>query len=373
MGQQAAASIRQVARAARVSVGTVSNVLNRPSVVAPATRRRVLAAIDELGFVRNESARQLRQGTARTIGLVVLDVGNPFFTDLAKGVEAAATEAGHAVMLCNSDGSRDRESRHLELLAQQQVHGVLMSPVEDDLSSARELAARGVSVVLVGHPAESDDLCSVAVDDRVGGEIAVTHLLATGRRRLTMIAGSPATRQCAERHAGGQQALRNAGHDPGGLEFLEVPTLDVAAGQRAAEQLLARGSLPDGVFCVNDLVALGLLQVLLRAGVSVPDDVAVVGYDDIDFAAAAAVPLTSVRQPATLLGRTAADLVIAEGAGSRHQHQQVVFTPELVVRESTGHREGRSRAPDGPAWGALLRPVHDLGGRLAAQEPEPAG
>ncbi|HEX3790517.1 MAG TPA: LacI family DNA-binding transcriptional regulator [Pseudonocardiaceae bacterium] len=339
-------SIREVAALAKVSVGTVSNVLNRPDVVAPATRERVLAAIAELGFVRNESARQLRSGTARAIGLVVLDVANPFFTDMARGVEEAATEAGHAVILCNTDESIAKETRHLELLAEQRVHGVLITPADPSLEGVRKLRERGVSVVLLDYPAELPDTCSVAVDDRTGGELAVTHLLAEGHDEIVMVNGASRLNQARERHAGALDALRKAGRDESVLQVIEVPAFNVAGGLRAGEQLLARAHRPSAVFCGNDLLALGVLQVMVRAGVRVPDDVAIVGYDDIDFAAAAAVPLTSVRQPRQQIGRTAAQLVIAETqAPEEHEHLHITFSPELVIRESSRrtHKPKRSR------------------------------
>ncbi|WP_309116226.1 substrate-binding domain-containing protein [Saccharothrix sp.] len=336
-------SIKDVATRAKVSVGTVSNVLNRPEVVTPATRDRVLSAIRELGFVRNDAARQLRSGTPRAIGLVVLDVANPFFTDVARGVEDTASEAGHAVILCNTDESAQREARHVELLAEQRVHGVLITPVDPGVVG--RLRERGLSVVLLDHPTDEPDLCSVAVDDRAGGELAVTHLLAEGYERIVMVNGPSHIHQPRQRHRGALDAVRKAGRPAGVLEELKVPGLNVACGQRAAEQLLARAERPDAVFCANDLLALGVLQVFVRGGVRVPEDIAIVGYDDIDFAAAAAVPLTSVRQPRQQIGRTAAELVIAETMEPEsHEHRHVLFTPELVVRDSSRRpRRRRSR------------------------------
>ncbi|HEX3779358.1 MAG TPA: substrate-binding domain-containing protein [Pseudonocardiaceae bacterium] len=335
----AAVSIREVALLAGVSVGTVSNVLNRPDVVATVTRERVLAAINELGFVRNESARQLRSGTARAIGLVVLDVSNPFFTDVARGVEEAATEAGHAVILCNTDESVQKEARHLELLAEQRVHGVLITPADPTLAPVHKLRGRGVSVVLLDHPAELADACSVAVDDRTGGTLAIRHLIAKGHQDIVMVNGATnRLYQARERHVGAVAALTEAGRAPESLGVIEVPAFTVACGLSAGEELLARSPRPTAVFCANDLLALGVLQALVRAGVRVPQEVAIVGYDDIDFAAAAAVPLSSVRQPRLLIGRTAAELVIAETHDpDGHEHQHVVFTPDLVVRASSDY------------------------------------
>jgi len=343
---RASASIREVAAMAGVSVATVSNVLNRPDVVAPATRDRVQAAITELGFVRNGPARQLRSGTARAIGLVVLDVANPFFTDVARGVEEVATEAGHAVILCNTDESVTKETRHLELLAEQRVHGVLITPADQSMDGVRRLREHGFSVVLLDCPDMLPDTCSVAVDDRTGGELAINHLLAEGHESIVMVNGPARLHQARQRCAGARDALRAAGRDPGMLEIIEVPAFTVAGGRRAGEQLLARTHRPSAVFCGNDLIALGVLQVMVRAGVPVPDELAIVGYDDIDFAAAAAVPLTSVRQPRQEIGRTAAKLVIAEtNAPEHHEHQHITFTPELVIRESSRRtrKPGRKR------------------------------
>ncbi|NUR26408.1 MAG: LacI family DNA-binding transcriptional regulator [Catenulispora sp.] len=346
-------SIRHVAEAAGVSVGTVSNVLNHPERVAAATRERVARVIEHLGFVRNESARQLRGGTARAIGLIVPDIGNPFFTDVARGVEAAASAVGQAVVLCNSDGSRRRERRNTDLLAEQRVHGVLITPVGRAHEPVRRLREHGLSVVLVDHPTADPLQCSVSVDDRTGGELAVTHLLAAGSSSIVYVGGPAGGHQVAERRRGAFDAVRKAGRDESMLEVFEQPALTVVSGMRAGERLLARRTLPDAVFCANDLLALGLLQSMVRAGVVVPDDLAIVGYDDIDFAAAAAVPLSSVRQPREQLGRTAAELVISESFHQdAHEHPHVLISPELVVRESSRPRRapGATRRQSVDIW-----------------------
>src|SRR3954464_8476400 len=183
------ASIRDVAVAAGVSVGTVSNVLNRPDTVAPATRERVQAAIAELGFVRNESARHLRAGRSRTIGLVVLDISNPFFTDVARGVEDVANAQGLAVILCNSDDRPAKEAAHLDVLAEQRVQGVLITPTAALSPNLEVLRGRGIPVVLVDRRATGPDQCSVAVDDVVGGQLAAEHLLERGHERIAFIGG----------------------------------------------------------------------------------------------------------------------------------------------------------------------------------------
>ena len=331
-------SIREVAAHAGVSVATVSNVLNRPDIVARPTRDRVSASIRELGFVRNESARQLRAGRSRTIGLVVLDVANPFFTDVARGVEDEANKAGLAVILCNSDDQERKEKRYLELLEEHRVQGVLITPVVGAGSRLARLQRRGTPVVLVDSRSPSRGQCSVAVDDVLGGDLAVSHLLATGHQHIAYIGGPRIIRQAADRYEGALRALSRAGRRPEDLHVFDVGALNVAAGQKAGADIAAMPATdrPTAVFCTNDLIALGVLQEMTRHKIRVPEDISIVGYDDIDFAAAAAVPLTSVRQPRQQLGRTAARMLLEEAAaGEAHQHQQVIFEPELIVRHST--------------------------------------
>jgi len=327
--------IKDVARRAGVSPVTVSNVLNRPERVAAETRSRVERAIRELGFVRNGSASTLRAGQSRAIGLVVLDVGNPFFVEVARGVEDVVSDRDHAVILCNSGESPDKEARNLRVLAEQRVRGVLITPAADDTSGLRRLHERGVAVVFVDHPA-SGEVCSVAVDDVAGGELAVGHLIANGARRLAFVSGPAAIRQCSDRRRGALRALETSGLPPDALTDVMVPEMNAHGGRIAAETLLDEG-LPDAVFCANDLLGLGVLRTLLQAGVRVPGDVALIGYDDIEFSSAAAVPLSSIRQPTYQLGKIATELLLEEcDDPSGHAHQQIMFQPELVVRESSG-------------------------------------
>jgi LacI family transcriptional regulator len=341
------ASIRDVAGRAGVSVGTVSNVLNRPDAVRPATRERVLGAIAELGFVRNESARHLRAGRSRTIGLLVLDIANPFFTDAARGVEEVANAQGLAVILCNSDGSPAKEAAHLEVLTEQRVQGVVITPTAELSTQLQALRSRGVPVVLLDRRAPGPDQCAVAVDDVLGGRLAADHLLERGHRRIAFIGGSGGLPQLQERHDGVVAAVREGTGAEDALTVLTPETLTVAGGREAAARILGLPAArrPTAAICANDLLAMGVLQEMVRHGVRVPEDFAIVGYDDIDYAAAAAVPLTSVRKPRVELGRRAAELLLDEAGGGTqdrpHVHEQLVFEPMLVVRESSMVRRHR--------------------------------
>ncbi|WP_243058600.1 LacI family DNA-binding transcriptional regulator [Nocardioides sp. SR21] len=331
------ASVKDVAAHAGVSLGTVSNVLNRPDRVSPDTRERVQRAMAELGFVRNESARQLRAGTSRTLAYVMLDASNPFFTDVAAGIDVAAEAADLSLMLFNSRNSSDREHSHLALLEQQRVQGVLVTPVDPDSPALDELAQRGTPVVIVDRTRSDQSFCSVAVDDVLGGRLAIEHLIDRGHERVAFVGGPATLGQVRDRRQGARAAWKAAGLPREDLVEISTTALDVAQGREAGQRLagMAAQRRPTAAFCANDLVALGLLQQAIGAGQQVPADLAIVGYDDIEFAAAAAVPLTSVRQPRQELGRTAAELVLDEAANPAHGHRQVLFTPELVARAST--------------------------------------
>ncbi|MFI9581979.1 LacI family DNA-binding transcriptional regulator [Streptomyces sp. NPDC052236] len=330
--------IKDVARIAGVSVGTVSNVINRPESVADETRARVLSAIDRLGYVRSESARQLRAGRSRIMALLVLDMGNPFFVDVARGAERAAREAGLGVMVCNSAQSPSEEADYLSLFAEQRVRGVLLTPADASGRNLDSFRRHNIPFVLVDRVSEGTTECSVSVDDVAGGALALRHLVDAGHRSIAFVSGPPHLKQVRDRREGALAALAQAGLPAGVLREIPTERQDVAAGRDAGARLLGLGDRPTAVFCANDLLALGVLQALYAAGVSVPDDLAIVGYDDIEFAAAAAVPLTSVRQPAVTMGALAAELLLEEteaATAASHEHRRVVLQPELVVRGSS--------------------------------------
>ncbi|MDT0165458.1 LacI family DNA-binding transcriptional regulator [Actinotalea sp. AC32] len=335
------ASISDVARHAGVAVGTVSNVLNRPAVVAPATRERVLAAIEELSFVPSGAARQLRAGTITTVGAILLDIRNPFFTDVARGIEDRLARDDHTLMLASSDDDPAREAKYLRLFEEHGVVGMLVVPTTPDLSHLRQIQRRGVRVVLLDVPSSVAEISSVSVNDLAGGELAARHLLSLGHTRLTFLNGPHTIRQCVDRRAGVDAAVRAAGLDPHEVVTeVTVTSLDANGGDAAMRALVGEaGRPPAAVFCVNDLVALGVQRALRHlGGTELLTSVSIVGYDDIDIAAELAVPLTSIRQPTHEMGLRAADLLLRGEVGGAVEH--VVFQPELVVRASTSGRPG---------------------------------
>jgi LacI family transcriptional regulator len=329
-------SVKDVAARAGVSVGTVSNVMNRPEKVSAAVTERVQEAIDALGFVRNDAARQLRAGHSKSIGLIVLDVRNPFFTDLARGAEDQAALAGLSVILGNSDEKADREASYLDLFEEQRMHGVLISPFGDVTARLRRLHDRGIPAVLVDRTSADASYSSVSVDDVAGGGMAAEHLISLGRRAIAFVGGPEQIRQVADRLDGARRVV--AGHPGVSIEVIQTRALSVIEGREAGNAILARepADRPDAIFAANDLIAMGVLQALnMQGALHVPRDIALIGYDDIDFASASVVPLSSIRQPSALIGKTAVEILIEEANDPALRPRQVVFHPELIIRAST--------------------------------------
>ncbi len=332
----ATTSIRDVARLAGVSVGTVSNVLNKPDEVSTESIARVQKAIDELGYIRNDAARRLRAGVSSTVGFVVLNGQNPFFNEVVRGAEDEGSKNGIAILLGNTDEDTSREGKYLDLFEEQRVRGVLISPYGDINARLQRLKSRDIPAVLVDRLNVDGLFSSVAVDSVAGGRLAAQHLIDTGRRRIAYVGGPFDIRQVRDRLEGARAEVENSDHDVD-IEVVAVDYMTVAEGVNAGRRILERPRQlrPDALFAANDLIALGLLQALVAAGVRVPDDMALIGFDDIPFAGAAAVPLSSVSQPSRMIGQTALRILLEEADDPGLIPRQTVFQPELVVRQST--------------------------------------
>ena len=316
------ATIKDVAALAGVSAGTVSNVLNRPSYVNAETRERVLAAIRELDFVPRQGSRQFRPGRVRTLGLSIANLDNPFFVDVALGSEERCTELGAGVIFCNSSYDPVRESHNLDLLVQSRVQGIIIAPVDEKSSRLAMLKDRGVPMVFVDRVGDDRECWSVVVDDFRGGQLAMQHLLDRGHRRIAFLG-----------HPEKSQKVRTR------LELMAADSWTIEAGAAAADRLAERApaNRPAAVACANDMLALGLQHGLMRQGIRVPQDIAIVGYDDLAWSEVADVPLTTVRQPRKALGRTAVDMImdlLSRPPATVPARNHVVLQPELVVRES---------------------------------------
>ncbi|PYI39448.1 LacI family transcriptional regulator [Arthrobacter psychrolactophilus] len=330
-------SVKDVAALANVSASTVSNYLNRPHLLGEGSRKRVAAAIAELGFVPNESARQLRAGSSKTLALILLDAWLPYFSDLSRGVEDVVRDRGWSLFFSNSNRDIEREMANLDMFEAHRVQGLVIIPqglVKDRLE---QLQGRGIECVVVGPTEKSDHISAVTFDDIGGGRLAGSHLVDIGRRRLAFLGNPHNVVQSADRLEGLMQAVAASENDTT-VMTVTVTNLTIEDGIEAAEQILSmsESERPDAIFAANDMVAIGALNVFLRAGIRVPEDIAIVGYDDVPHARQAAVTLTTIRQPAYEMGRAAGQQLLEqiERPGSR-EVQQRVFGAQLVQREST--------------------------------------
>ncbi len=329
------ATVRDVAARAGVSLSTVSNVLNRPDRVSPATLRRVRQAIDEVGFVRNDAARALRLGESQAVGIVLSEATSPFYAEVARAASVRLAASGMSALIGSAGHDAATADRLTELFESQRVRGLLVNPlgpVSDALASAKR---RGIPIVHVDGAASWPGGCSVSTGHRAGGRMAVEHLRALGRSRIALVRGPIELPQISLRMDGARDACERLGL---ACEEIVASTYFVKGGMEAGAVIASRGvnERPDGVFAANDILAMGVVAALMERQVDVPSDVAVVGYDDTDFALAARVPLTTIRQPAADIGTRAATLLIEEITRDLgHRHENTLFRPELVARAST--------------------------------------
>ncbi|WP_062316018.1 MULTISPECIES: LacI family DNA-binding transcriptional regulator [Demequina] len=329
-------SIADVARLARVSQGTVSNVLNHPDRVSAATRERVEDAIARLDFVPHGPARSLAAGSMQALGLILSDLTNSLFVDVSRGVERIASEHGAFVLIANSDTDLARERQYLANFEATQALATLVTI--NDASHYRMLVAQHRSsrpLVFLNYRGVSDSHCTIDMGNREGGRLAARHLIETGRRRLLVVGGPLELQPVADRVAGFTEEARAAGLD---VMYDHVDELDRshgwALGRRIASQVVA-GDV-DGVFAVADLVAAGVAQALAaEPGLVIPRDVGIVGYDDNRAAWDSPTPLTTIHQPGEELGEAGARIAFEEISNPRHQHRSVSLDPALVVRGST--------------------------------------
>ncbi|MER6582711.1 LacI family DNA-binding transcriptional regulator [Nonomuraea sp. NPDC001023] len=330
-------TLRDVAKRANVSIRTVSNVVNGYAPVSDELRTRVQAALDELDYRPNLIARNLKQGRTGMIALVVPELDVPYFAELAREVITAARAHGYVVMIDQTDGDGERER---ELLGRESratmFDGLLLSPLT---ISADELRARGnkTPIVLLGEHIFNGSFPHVAMDNVAAARDATAHLLSLGRRRVAAIGDQPyATGETAQlRTAGFRQAHARMGLEVDERLIVSTPHFHRRRGAEAMERLLALPEPPDAVFCYNDLLALGAIRALTRAGRKVPDDVAVIGVDDIEEGQYSTPSLTTVAPDKGVIARTAVDTLIETIAGTAGAPAEIVVPHHLIVREST--------------------------------------
>lgn len=328
--------LRDVAQRANVSVSLVSSYLNTPEQVAQKSRTKIAAAIEELGFVPNQAARQLRSGKSKMLAFIAFDIGDPFFSAVARGAQKRASEAGLSLVLADTDGDAESEESYVALFEEHRVRGVLLAPAHDGDRHLKRLASTKIPAVLIDQDPPGASWPSVSVDNEAGGRLAVEHLLEQGCRRIAVIGGTLDIPQVVSRRKGAAHAVDGVGD--AALVVIDTATRDSSAGLEAVARLRGSGISFDGAFCVNDSVAAGVLQALERERTAVPQDVAVIGYNDMADDVAGIADLSSVRQPHEEFGATAVELIL-EQIDAVAPARQVRFEPRLVVRRSSRRTE----------------------------------
>ncbi len=329
------ATIHDVARRARVSASTVSHVVNGTRFVSAATRARVEDAIGSLGFRPNALARSLRRGQSHTLGLILPDSANPFFAEMGRELETSAFEAGFSVVLCNTENDREKERLYLNVLVRNQVDGILLVATGDRGDLRAALARDELPVVILDREASRPGLDSVIPDHFSGGLIATRHLLSLGHRRIACIGGPARLSSSVQRLAGYRQAMQDAGVR-GFEELVRHGDFHPEAGWAAARQLLRGVRPPTAIFACNDLMAFGVLRAAVELGRSVPGELAVVGYDDIELSRYTVPPLTTVAQPKREMAREALRLMTRRIQGASLPPQRRPLPVSLVVRQTCG-------------------------------------
>jgi LacI family transcriptional regulator, galactose operon repressor len=332
------ATLRDVARRAGVSASTVSHVLNNTRVVSDTLRQRVLASMRELEYEPNAVARMLSKKRSTTIGLIVSDIGNPFFASIARGVEDVAQMHGYTMVLCNSDAEVAREAACLRALKSRQIDGVVLASAGAAHDYLNLLVRQGFPIVLVDRELPDLQLPAVLIDNERAAYRAVRHLIGRGHTRIGMLAGRPLFSTNIERIAGYRRALREAGLDLD-PQLLMTGGSSTEAGAKAATQLLELDRPPTAIFAGNNLVSIGALHAIVSKGLSLPEDVALVTFDDLPFPWSDVFRprLTTVAQPTYELGRRAAEMLIRlVGTSSQPRTRRVVLEGKLVIRESSG-------------------------------------
>ncbi|MER6131558.1 LacI family DNA-binding transcriptional regulator [Streptomyces sp. NPDC001815] len=335
------ASIKDVAAEAGVSVATVSRVLNDHPSVSPTARTRVLAAVETLGYRPNAVARSLRTDQTHTLGLVISDVLNPYFTELARSVEEEARAHGYSVIIGNADERPELQDHHVRTLLDRRIDGLLLSPTDGDSPLILDAARAGTPMVFVDRWIPGVEVPVVRADGRAAVRDLVAHLYDLGHRRLAIIAGPAATTTGSERVAAFRDALRKYG-----LPLPEAYTgqgdFQAASGRRVTEEFLSLPEPPEVVFAADNLMALGALDAVRARGLRVPDDIALAAFDDIPWFVHTDPPITAIAQPTPELGRAAVRALVDRIEG--RPPQSVTLPARLVVRRSCGEPPSPQRS-----------------------------
>lgn len=329
------ANIKDVAEHAKVSITTVSHVVNGTRFVSESNRLRVAEAVHALGYVPSAIARSLKNNSTRTLGVIIPNNSNPYFAEIVRSVEARCFAAKYNLILCNSNDDPVRQASYLRVLAEKRIDGLVLVATGSEAVVRATLGDIKIPLVLLDRDVAGLANCDlVEVNHTIGGEIATRHLLELGHRRVACISGPPGLSPSSQRRAGWAQAL-----DAQSIEHKET---DLArgdftpqSGYLAMQILLKRKPYPTAIFVCNDLMAFGALTAAREAGLRVPEDLSIVGFDDIELAAFSSPSLTTVVQPKTEIGTLAAQMLLERVAAEGGEPRRVLLDPQLKIRTST--------------------------------------
>lgn len=330
-------TIKDIAEKANISYPSVSRALSGKPGVSSKTREKVLKIAKEMNYQPNALARSLVQKRTSTIGLIIPDILNPYFPEIAKGVEDEAHSKNLSVFLCNSDWDENREEAYINQLIANRVDGIIIFPISSgNTSEIRRIAGKNLPVVILGSSQAEDVSVSISIDDVLGAKLSVEHLLNKKYRKLAFIGGKPGLSSVEDRLTGFKKA-----HENGGLSVEKKMIVESGftfdSGYKAMNDLIDKELIPDAVFAENDVIAMGVIQALRIRGLRVPEDIAVSGFDDIPMASMVGIDLTTVRQPKYEMGKMAVIELysILSGDSDLNVNKRLVLEPKLIIRKTS--------------------------------------
>jgi LacI family transcriptional regulator len=340
------ANIKDIARIARVSHTTVSRALNDKPRIRKETKERILSIAKELGYRPNFIAKSLVLKRTRTLGLVITNIANPFYTELAQGIEKTATRLGYSIILCSTQSDISTEKQYIEMLRSKGVDGIIFSSAHMVDPNIVALAEEEFPIILVNrrtyHPVVKEKVNYVGVDNILGGYLAVEHLIRLGHKNIGVIGGSAESSVGLERLEGGKKAFSTYGLGQRNDYFLEGNFLK-KSGYQKGKQFLKMAELPTAIFATNDYMAFGVCQAILEEGLRIPEDVALVGFNDIEFSSMQGIELTTIGQKKFEMGAIAVEMLVekVEKSGEKASSKEFLLMPELIIRKTCGfHLKG---------------------------------
>ncbi|MGG2198515.1 MULTISPECIES: LacI family DNA-binding transcriptional regulator [Paenibacillus] len=329
------ATIYDVAREAGVSIAAVSQVINGKGKISEERRAEIMRVMERLNYQPSVIAAALTGKKTYTLGLLVPDISNPFFAEIARAVEDQGHSLGYSLVICSTDNKDERVERYLSLLQQKSVDGMIIGTGMDNKEMLKPLLENSIPIAMIAREMPGHDVQTVITDDFAGGRLAAEHLLGLGHTRLAVLAEQLKVSSSRERIRGFRQRLAEAGIDLPDDRVLASGDALVKDGKRKATELLQRAERPTAIFCCNDLLAIGALQAAKELGLRVPEQLSIVGFDNTILATVTEPPLTTVSQPTEEMGKLAVDLLLSQLKKEEGGSRRTVLQPELVTRRST--------------------------------------